>query len=507
MKRLLLTWSDRGVEGRRPSHHGVRPADDTGPVVRLLSQEESAGRYQAVWLVATPPGRAPAEKLAAEVRGLGPAAELKVLEVKDPSDYAALFKALGPLVAEVGAGGAGVDVLLSAGTPQAQTLWVILVQAGLLKARMLQVIPAAFVPDPHPKAIREVRLDIEGFPEIRALRDEVRRLRAEVRARAGRLIGGSAPMRELIARLSRVAAAEVPVLIAGETGAGKELVARELHLGSPRAKGPFVAENCGAFEEGVLISELFGHEPGAFTGATGRRRGLFEQASGGTLFLDEVGELSPRVQAALLRVLQEGTLRRLGAERALSVDVRVVAATHRDLRAMVSAGRFREDLYYRLRGATLEVPPLRARPGDIDLLIEAFLEEARPERRVKVSPEARELLRRYPWPGNVRELRAEVMRWAVFCDERVEPRDLSPEIRGAEPPAAPEAPGEPRAETLGEAVAAAERRAISGALAAHSDNLSRAARALEIDRNTLKRKMTLYGLWPEGRGPAGDDAD
>jgi two-component system response regulator AtoC len=398
-----------------------------------------------------------------------------------------------------------IDVLLSAGTPQAQTLWVILVQAGLLPARMLQVIPPAFVPVPHPKAVREVRLDIEGFPEIRALRDELERLRAATMAPKSALLGESAALVELRAKVSRIAASDASVLILGATGTGKELAAREIHARSSRAKGPFVAENCSVFTEGVLSSELFGHEAGAFTGAQKRRRGLFEQAHGGTLFLDEVGELSPRVQAALLRVLQEGTLRRVGGEASVEVDVRIVAATHRDLQAMVRRGEFREDLFYRLRGATIEMPPLRTRPGDVELLVESFLAELRIKkgaRRLRVTRDAMRILTQYAWPGNVRELRAEVMRWGVFCDEVVHVNDLAHEIRyGGENPHAPPTgrsdvvPDSIR--TLRECVEDAERDAITKTLSAEHGNLSRTARALGIDRNTLKRKMKAFGLREE----------
>jgi transcriptional regulator with GAF, ATPase, and Fis domain len=266
-----------------------------------------------------------------------------------------------------------------------------------------------------------------------------------------------------------------------------------------KAPGPFVAENCGAFAEGVLLSELFGHEPGAFTGAVGRRRGLFEQAHGGTLFLDEVGELPPRAQSSLLRVLQEGSLRRVGGERQVRVDVRVVAATHRDLPSMVRAGTFREDLFYRLRGATLELPPLRARAGDVPLLVEAFLEEARAARgkRLTVTPAALRALARHAWPGNVRELRAEVLRWAVFCDDVVDEGDLLPELRGtaragvAPVAAATEGRG---IVPLAEVVGAAERAAIAGALEAGGHKVAVAARLLGIDRNQLKRKLARHGL-------------
>ncbi|HEY0192805.1 MAG TPA: sigma-54 dependent transcriptional regulator, partial [Kofleriaceae bacterium] len=422
--------------------------------------------------------------------------EVRAIPIDDPSDYAALFAALGPLIGELEPA-AGLDVLLSSGTPQAQTLWVILVQARMLRARMLQVIPAAFVPVPHPHAIREVTLDIEGFPEIRGLRDEVSRLRAEVRARGSRLIAGSAIMRELLNRAVRVAQSELPVLVLGETGSGKELIARAIHDGSPRADGPFIAENCGAIAESMLASELFGHEASAFTGAAGRHRGLFEQASGGTMFLDEVGELPAQVQAMLLRVLQERTLRRVGGEASIRVDVRVIAAIYRDLPQMVRDGRFREDLYYRLRGATLVVPPLRDRVGDLPVLIEAFLREATIRghaRKLPITPEAMRLLAGYRWPGNVRELRSEVHRWAVFCDHEVTPADLAPELRQAAPATIPGAAPVVPATTLAAAVTAAEHGAITAALLAHAGNLSQAARALGIERNTLKRKLAQLGI-------------
>jgi DNA-binding NtrC family response regulator len=253
-----------------------------------------------------------------------------------------------------------------------------------------------------------------------------------------------------------------------------------------------------------VASELFGHEPGAFTGAAGRRRGVFEQASGGTLLLDEVGELAPRVQSSLLRVLQEGALRRVGGESRIPVDVRILAATHRDLAAMVAEGTFRQDLYYRLRGATLEVPRLRDRAGDVEILVRAFLDELavrREGRGLAVSREALRALSSYRWPGNVRELRAEVMRWGVFCDGEVDLADLAAEIRA--PASIRPAPGvlpegeasEPATDaTLADAVEAAERTAIARALDAHAGNLSQASRVLAIDRNTLKRKMARYGL-------------
>ncbi|HVH98431.1 MAG TPA: sigma-54 dependent transcriptional regulator [Enhygromyxa sp.] len=500
---MLLTWSDRGVQGPRPAHHTPRPSDDRGPIARLLEHRE----YERARILCTPAGREPAEGLVAELRRGIADVELLELAVDDPSDYEQLFVALGPALRELDRDRSSIDVLLSAGTPQMQTLWVILVAAGLLRASMLQVIPAAFVPDPHPSPIREVRLDIEGFPEIRAMRDELRRLRAQTAPR-GALIGESEAMTLLERRLARVARTDVPVLILGETGTGKELVARAVHAASERASGPFVAENCGSFSEGVLASELFGHERGAFTGANARRRGLFEQADGGTLLLDEIAETSARTQVMLLRVLQEGRLRRLGGEAEIRVDVRVLAATHRDLASMVAAGQFREDLYYRLRGATLELPPLRERGRDLELLVAHVLAELgrsrskRGELRPWPTPSAWAALHRYRWPGNVRELRAEVVRWTVFCDAKVELDDLSPEIRDAAVRSDPKHTPIPLVQTLPEVgfaslaarIEATERAAVIEALEHFSGNLSAAARALEVDRNTLKRKLAKYDL-------------
>ena len=500
MPRTLLTWSDRGIDGPSPAHQAKRPASDRGPVLRLLDETPRRDSYDRALVLTVPGGLARAHALAGDMKPQVADVEVRVVPVDDPSDYGALFAALGPLVAELDRGaGAPLDVLLSSGTPQAQTLWVIFVQAQMLRARMLQVIPAAFVPRPHPRAIREVSLDIEGFPEIRALREEVTRLRAEVRARTSKLIAGSDAMRALVSRVIRVAHSELPVLVLGETGSGKELVARAIHDGSARAGGPFIAENCGAIADTLLASELFGHEAAAFTGAAARHRGLFEQASGGTIFLDEIGELPPQVQAMLLRVLQERTVRRVGGEEPVKVDVRVVAATHRDLEQMVRDGRFREDLYYRLRGATLTVPPLRDRVADLPAMIDAFLREATIRgraRKLPVTPEAMRLLAAYAWPGNVRELRSEVHRWAVFCDDEVAPADLAPEIRDGGAARAPRRPAPPPSHgtTLAAAVRDAEHAAITAALAAHAGNLSRTARSLGIERNTLKRKLAGLGL-------------
>ena len=476
----LWTWSDRGVSSLRTDHLLPR-RNDRGPVMRLIDHCDVS--YRRATVLTTAAGQARAEALVEELKAAIGDARCLVLDVQDPSDHAQLFRAVGNAVADA----PRCDVLLSAGTPQAQTIWVVLVKAGLLDARMLQVIPPAFVPVPHPHPLREVALDFEGFPRIVALRAEVEQLRAASKIQG--LVGSSAPMHALGRRIARVAARpDVPLLIVGETGSGKELVATAVHRASPRATGPFVAENCGAIPEGTLNSELFGHQKGSFTGASRDRQGLFAMAHGGTLFLDEIAELPLRFQAHLLRVLQDGRFRPVGSERTHQVDVRLITATHRDLRAMIAEGSFREDLYYRLCGAVLAVPPLRERTEDIPRLVSHFLREA--DSALVVTPDAMQIMQRRPWPGNVRQLRAEVQRWTIFCDDQVQAHDVAPTAAVTPAPVADSQP----TLTLAEAVAEVERTHIRAALRDAQGNLSQAARRLGIDRNTLKRKLARYEL-------------
>ena len=253
------------------------------------------------------------------------------------------------------------------------------------------------------------------------------------------LVGDSEPMRRVLELVRKVAATDATVLVLGESGTGKELVARALHAGSPRAAGPFVTISCAAIPEALLESELFGHERGAFTGAVRRKLGRFELADGGTLFLDEVGELPPAMQVKLLRVLQERRFERVGGEETVVADVRLVSATNRDLGAMVKAGAFREDLYYRLAVVPLTLPPLRDRPGDVRALCDHFLVKLAPRagRRVlTLSPGALALLERHRWPGNVRELENALAQALVFADgEVIQPEDLPAGLaRAGEPP-------------------------------------------------------------------------
>jgi DNA-binding NtrC family response regulator len=305
---------------------------------------------------------------------------------------------------------------------------------------------------------------------------------------ASGLVARSPAMKALVAQARRVAAVDASVLLLGESGVGKERIARFIHTSSPRQAGPFVAINCAAMPESLLESELFGHARGAFTGAVTDRPGLFEAARGGTLLLDEVGELPAAMQAKLLRVLQEREVRRLGENKTRAIDVRVVAATHRDLSSEVKAGRFREDLYFRLRVVELKVPALRERPEDVLPLARLALTDAAKRSRLPVrelSPEALRRVAAYAWPGNVRELFNAMERATVLATgRRVEVDDLPEELRVPTPGA--------RTAPLGYTLAELEREAILTTLAAEKGNRARTALRLGIGQATLFRKLKAY---------------
>ena len=308
----------------------------------------------------------------------------------------------------------------------------------------------------------------------------------------GRIIGSSAPMVALWDLIVHVAPTEATVLINGESGTGKELVASALHHKSLRSSGPFVKVNCAALAETLLESELFGHERGAFTGADRRREGRFVQAHGGTLFLDEIGETSPAMQAKLLRVLQEHELQRVGGQETIRVDVRIIVATNRDLEEEVAAGRFREDLYYRLNVVELEVPPLRDRHGDIPLLATYFLRRFADKNNRAVSgitPECMDILNRYPWPGNVRELEHCIERGVILMrGDYLDVNALPLAVQRWAGANEPRETGEPS--TLKEA----EKALILKTLEETGGNRSEAARRLQITRKTLLNKLKSYGI-------------
>ena len=310
-----------------------------------------------------------------------------------------------------------------------------------------------------------------------------------------RIIGRSRPMREALSILVRAAATPWPVLIRGETGTGKELAARLVHLLSNRKNGPFIELNCAAVPENLFESELFGHEKGAFTGAANRRRGVFEQAHGGTLLLDEIGELPLPLQAKLLRVIQEGRLTRVGGERSLEVDTRLVAATNRDIRKMIDQGRFREDLYFRLNVIEVELPPLRRRRDDIPLLIDFFLDRFGTSHRF--DQQALHLLARYDYPGNVRELEHIIQRSLTLARATViGPDGLPPEISRAA--------GPDRGGNLGERLERLEHQLIVEALEDNHWVQTRAARKLGISERVLRYKMEKLGISRKKRTTDGE---
>jgi transcriptional regulator with PAS, ATPase and Fis domain len=309
-------------------------------------------------------------------------------------------------------------------------------------------------------------------------------------------IFGVAPaMQELYDLLERIAPADSTVLVQGENGTGKELVSRAIHQGSPRRDKKFVVTNCSAFNDNLLDSELFGHKRGAFTGAVADKPGLFEIADTGTFFLDEIGDMSPTLQVKVLRVLQEGTFNRVGDTDMRKVDVRIIAATNRDLRAMVAAGQFREDLFYRIHVLNVTLPCLRERLEDIPLLTDQFLARHRRSRPKRLSPECAAQMLRYPWPGNVRELENEVERLVVLAgDATTIGLDLlSPRIRTWAPTEDLDAPP-PDTGSLPAAVEALERRMIGAAMRRHGGNKTRAAEELKVSRRNLIRLVQKYQL-------------
>jgi DNA-binding NtrC family response regulator len=353
-----------------------------------------------------------------------------------------------------------------------------------MKEGAYDYIPKPFRPD-------EVVLTLRKAEERERLRRTVATLKAQLDDGPGArgIVAASRAMRDALELVGRVAERDTTVLITGESGTGKEVVARAIHRASPRAARRFVGINCAAIPENLLESELFGHVRGAFTGAAGDKTGLFEEASGGTLLLDEIGELPLALQAKLLRVLQEGEIRRVGDQKTRRVDVRILAATAKDLAAEAQAGRFREDLYYRLNVVTLLLPPLRERPDDIGPLAQHFIERLarRFGRPLSLTPATIAWLEAQPWRGNVRELENALERAAVLSDrDALEPSDIERQKTTA-------ATGSEVA-TLHEAVEKAEREAITAALAATNGNRREAAKTLGVSLRTLFYKIDRYGI-------------
>ena len=388
----------------------------------------------------------------------------------------------------------GLDVLDAARAEDPSMPVILMTAFGGIDTAIEAIKRGAYHYVTKPFRLDEVRLFVKRALDDRRLRDEHRTLRATEARRSGfgAMIGRSEPMRALFDLVERVAQSDAPVLVRGESGCGKELVARAIHFEGARKSGPFVAVNCTAIPGTLLESELFGHIKGAFTGATNARRGLFVEADGGTLFLDEIGDMPAELQARLLRVLEDGEIRAVGSDSSRKVDVRIVAATHQDLEARVKEGRFRKDLFYRLDVAPIRIPPLRERREDVPLLIERLLEQAKSRNKAaKVrafSPELVQAMTRHSWPGNVRELENLVERIVIFCPDEIASADAMTKFG---PPVEPEQPGQPSGfSERGEIIPLRqlERDYIAWAIQRCGGNKTRAAELLGIDVSTIHRR-------------------
>ena len=389
--------------------------------------------------------------------------------------------------------GDGLEVLQAAKREQPDAEVVVITGHGSITSAVSAMKAGAFDFLTKPVEPEELAIVLQKALEHRSLLGEVKRLREEVKGKYSfeGIVYASPQMHKVLELVKKVAATEAAVLIQGESGTGKELIARAIHENSARRSGSFVAINCGALPEGLLESELFGHVKGSFTGADRNKRGLFEEASGGTLFLDEISETTPALQVKLLRALQEGEVRRVGDNHPIKVSGRLLAATNKDLPKLVKEGRFREDLYYRLKVFPIEIPPLRGRREDVLPLVEHFLRKARKKMggsAVRLTPEAASAMKAYEWPGNVRELEHVVERALIMAaGASIALADLPPELQSAAPAAGAAGSAEARLEDV-------ERRHVLEVYEACGKNAAEAAKRLGIGRNTLWRKLKTYGV-------------
>jgi len=403
----------------------------------------------------------------------------------------------------LGRGLSGLDLLKTAKEQRPETAVVMITAHGSEKIAVEAMKAGADDYVPKPFDNDEIRLIVRRALDRHRLERENRLLLEQIHRSTGfhNLVGSGPAMQRVFEMIQKVAETDLTVLVRGESGTGKELVAQAVHERSPRRNRPFVAVNCAAINRELVESELFGHEKGAFTGADARRMGRFEAASGGTIFLDEIGDMAPETQAKVLRVLQERTLERVGGTSSVEVDVRVVAATHRDLQRLVREGRFREDLYYRLKVVEIELPPLRERSEDVPALAGRFLAtlaERLGRSPRKLSPEALARLVRHPWPGNVRELQNVLEQAAVLATgEILGPDDL--QLDGAPAPAGGDGALEalPFADAKRRAVEGFERSYLLRALRSHGGNVSRTAQAVGMVRQSLQQKIRELDLRSE----------
>lgn len=391
----------------------------------------------------------------------------------------------------------GLDVLQAAKQTRPDVPVLIITGYGTVKSAVEAMKKGAYDYISKPVDNEELKILIARALQVRRLSQDNQALRAGLHERFSfdRIVSRSPQMAEVKRLAMEMAMTDVTVLITGESGTGKELLARAIHYAGARANGPLIAVNCAGIPESLLESELFGYEKGAFTDAKKSKAGRFQLADRGTLFLDEIGEMSPTAQAKLLRVLEDHVVEPLGGLRGIKVDIRVICATHQTLPDLVRNGRFREDLYYRLSGCPLHLPPLRERTGDVRALLEAFLEAAARERGTRlrnVSPEALAVLQRYHWPGNVRELHNTVEWLTISCkDDEIKPEHLPANLRGS---GATTRRDLPALLSFGLSVEEIEKAMLQEALQKTGGNVSEASRLLKITRNTLRYRMAKHHL-------------
>ncbi|MFA5832185.1 MAG: sigma-54 dependent transcriptional regulator [Bacteroidota bacterium] len=394
-------------------------------------------------------------------------------------------------------GKTGFDLLQEIKKVDAEAVVVLMTAFGTIEGAVDAMRAGAYDYLSKPIELDEIDLLIRRLQERQELISENKSLRQQLVDKFAftEIVSQSASMQEVLSTASRVAQTKAPVLVRGESGTGKELIARAIHFNSPRKNKPFIAVNCAALNDNLLESELFGHEKGSFTGAEKQRRGRFELADGGTIFLDEIGDISPATQVRLLRILQEQQFERVGGSETISVDVRVVAATNKNLETAISEGKFREDLFYRLNVVSIEIPSLRKRREDIALLLEHFLLRfAKEHKRKKLSysKEAWELLTRYDYPGNVRELENIVQRSVIFSrGDMITTEDVPLIVRGT----SHEISQKKREQhSFSDQVEELEKELIFEALRLHGNNQSKAAEVLGLSERNLRYRLKKWGV-------------
>jgi len=424
-----------------------------GPVLTLLAERS----FHAIHIFTNPGSLPNAQRLQQEIAKRDGDVRTRIhnIDIPDPTDYEALFLNMSArcraILEEYRDQQPACFIATASGTPQMQTVWFLMAQSGMVPATLLKITPPRFL-RPRQKAVSEIRLSLATFPKITTPSPETldiaatclrkEKLEAErneiIREFSGlQMIGNSPALKQVMDTVKSVALYDTPILIQGETGTGKELVAKAIHFNSARKEEPLIIVNCAAIPETLVESELFGHEKGAFTGATQQKKGKFELADGGTIFLDEIGDMPLPAQAKILRVLQDKALTRVGGEKIIRADVRILAATNRNLAVCITDGKFREDLYYRLKVIDIAMPALRERTEDIALLVEYFLDRhnSRYRQQKQLSREAMRRILSHSWPGNIRELENTVERAFVLSKGSViKEDDLPPEIASSSSP-------------------------------------------------------------------------